>query len=211
MKKTNILFICDVETTGLDPDKDYPIELGGIFVDRELNGICTFNTLILPPEKVFAYIYREGFGHDDEIITWKEEYVPAFKVHGITPQELKEYGASPEETVNKLLNVIDHVLRAVGSQKNSTRIIITSDNAQFEFRFIKRLFRIAGKESDFPFHYAAWDVNLCLQLLKPEIGDAIPVHRALPDALRIYRQLIRYAERTGFFQKLKPQSSQKNS
>lgn len=195
MRKDFILFICDFETTGLDPDKDYPIELGGIFTDKDLNGIDIFHKLILLPDDTFELLVKQENG----TFVWKEEAMGAYRVHGIAPEELKRSGLPPETCVEKLLEKIDYILSISGKKLKDTAVIITSDNAQFEYRFMKKLFKMASMESKFPFYHSAWDTNLCLQFFAPEIGDAIPVHRSLQDALRIYRQLVRFAEKIDFF------------
>jgi len=185
MKEGDILFLCDFETTGVSPKDDYPIELGGLFLDKNLDIIDKLELLILPHESCFTVT-------EDKELVWKSRYKEAYNVHKIEPKELVEKGVYPEVAVERILSKIKDL-------KPKGRVIILSDNAQFEFNFMKRLFELAEREEDFPFHYSAWDTNLLLELYAPEIGDPVPVHRALPDALRLYKQLIRISEKIGYF------------
>jgi len=195
MKKYDFLFLCDFETTGVDPDVHYPIELGGLLIDNCLNIIDVYHALIKVPKDAWDLFYRE---HDHKYTVvksdWIEPHDSAYSIHGITVQELMQFGKEPIDVCSELLSFLNRY-RKYG------RVIITSDNAQFEFNFMKKLFKMANMLDQWPFHYSAWDTNLDLCLFAPDIGDAIPVHRALPDAFRLYRQLVRYAERIKFFER----------
>jgi len=198
-RENTFLVITDFETTGLDPLRDYPIEIGCIFLDPNLDVVSTFESLILPPQPEKLVIATTTTLDKEYIIpVWEPAYHSAFNVHGITLEELFKKGISPRECVNRLFEIIDYVKKETGLKNG--RFIITSDNAQFEFNFMKRLFALAGEEK-WVFHYAAWDTNILLDYFFTDIGDPAPKHRALADCWRLYKQLIRCAERLNFFNK----------
>ena len=188
MKKNDFLFICDFETTGINPEVDYPIELGGLLTDRQLNVIAPFEALIKIPETCFV-----RYNND---ILWHPKYTEAYKVHQITPHKILQNGLQAKDVVLSLKNLI--YTKTYGKFR---RIVILSDNAQFEYNFMKKLFKMADMENNWFFHYSAWDTNICLDLFDFEIGDAIPVHRALQDTFRLYRQIVRFAEKYNFLKK----------
>lgn len=81
MKNNNICFL-DFETTGIDLINDFPIEIGAILVDGNLNFIKEFHSLIKPN---YAFKIKES----------------ALKIHNISEQVINE---SPTEA--EVLNLM---------------------------------------------------------------------------------------------------------
>ena len=143
---------------------------------------------------------------EDEFINehgeWKDNAVKAFEIHKITPEEIHNRGKSIEEVVDDLLNIIGKIkkmyidleseLKLESLSELPYRIIMISDNAQFEHTLMYRLFKMADKE--FPFHYYTMDTNIlfCLGISpiteedEREFSKILTNHVALPDALQNY-------------------------
>lgn len=166
MKPNDVLFICDFETTGIGPD-DYPIELGGIFTD------CNFKALDFFDELIFW----KYLGTDD----WNDEYKEAYKMHKID----FDYWIKNSVPRNVAIEILEDKINRLKNKKYN-RFIIVSDNAQFEYNHMKKLYGDFG----FPFHYTAWDVNLLFALNNIEEDDDA-AHRAFSDAMGIYFTLIK--------------------
>ena len=178
------LFICDFETTGVDPEIDYPIEIGGIFVNKKTFLVDdVYTSLIKPTDKRFICGNK-----------WSGHALEAYKIHKISVHMLEQYGKDIKTVAKELRSKIAELKE----NYNYDRFIILSDNAQFEYRFMQKIFTIANEE--FPFHYCSWDSSFSL-CLASDIGDPEPVHRALPDALRVYTNLVRFLERVNFWGK----------
>jgi oligoribonuclease (3'-5' exoribonuclease) len=193
MKNNNIIFcITDFETTGLDPSRDYPIEIACVFTDIHFNVMNVYHSLIRYP---FSELFiKTG---EDEVV-WRKEYQDAYNVHRIKPIEVLELGSPAHHVVSEMNRVINNLKQMY----SDARAIIISDNAYFEMAYMKRLYNLANKDNEFPFHYSAWDINLLLGLIS-DIGDSVPVHRAYQDAFRLYKQLVRCMERNNYFNKEK--------
>ena len=116
---------------------------------------------------------------------WKEEHQGAYKVHRIDFRSYKLYATKVEK-------VRDHILSVSNSYKNKgKRVIITSDNAYFEYAFMKKLIR--GEDNItlsnvWPFHYNPWDTDMLLTMTG--VGDPKPAHRAMQDVGKLYKNLI---------------------
>lgn len=172
--KDSMFCILDFETTGLEPTTNYPIEIACLFTDLELNIVKLYNSLI----KYDLSILFENK-------QWKQEYYEAYKVHNIDYDEIYSKGKFAEQVVLEL-NQICYELK---SEYKLSKIILLTDNAYFDFAFMRRLYTLAKQEKAFPFHYSAWDTNLLLEYIT-DVGDPVPVHRAMIDVLRLYKQLI---------------------
>lgn len=120
LPKKNVYAICDFETTGLDPVKDHPIEVALLFCDHELTVLRAYESLIWCPQEVFT--------------------MEAFAVHKILPRKLL---TAPIKS--KVAGSI-----ATVCEDFKQRIVLVSDNAQFEHGFMKQLFPVV-----WPFHYCA--------------------------------------------------------
>lgn len=191
MNKDFTFFICDFETTGLDFRKDYPIEIGGLFTDFNFNVLGTYRSLIQ-----FSGLITEITKNADQ---WPEKYLGAYKVHKIDASVISCEANSYEDRLMgvKPPHIIAEQLYELCSiyNKGKRKVIIVSDNAPFEFWFMKKIFEEAKVE--FPFHYCAWDSSMLLEL--SGVGDPKPVHRAFGDAGLLYQSLVRARERLNLF------------
>lgn len=167
--KDNCFLLCDFETTGVDVNVDYPIELGGLFLDSDFNILSSLDTLIKLPKDWL----RESKNRD--------RYADAFRFHKIASEDL-ERGLDYTQLTLYLAEKISP-LKSQGFSK----FILLSDNIQFEFSFMKKIYEMASVQ--FPFHHCGWDTSLSLETTG--IGDPKDVpHRALPDVGRLYKNLI---------------------
>jgi DNA polymerase III epsilon subunit-like protein len=169
--------ICDFETTGVDTENDFPIEVGCIFTDSNFVFRGSYESLIC---------HEHVLGSQTPNGDWPERWQQAFRVHKIPFKEV--IGASDAIVVT---SVISEIVLDLKKTFGLSRVILVSDNAQFEYRFMKRLFE-AGVNK-FPFHYCAWDTSLLLELT--DVGDPKAEHRAFADASLLYKALIQAMDR----------------
>lgn len=160
-------FVLDYETTGIDTEKDEPIEVGIIVTDENFNLVETFDSLIRPADP-----------------KWVDGQLYAYRVHGIHPSEFEE-AMDPDD--------VGHYIADLAAQhtKNGSRPVLVSDNIQFEWAFTRRL--LAAAKADWSFHYCGWDSSLLLEATG--VGDPKPVHRALADAGLLHAAILRALER----------------
>lgn len=189
---TGLLCICDFETTGVDTENDWPIEVGMVLCREEdgLRPVAEFSSLIAVMPVVFA-IERAGG-------RWPDPWLRAFEFHAILAQEV--YGQAQKNAYSlrgdqiaphlkddpyRIVREISDFLKA--HSRGGEKIILVSDNAAFEMRFMRRLFQLA--ETDWPFHYCAWDTSLLLEWTG--VGDPADVeHRALSDAYGLHAAMV---------------------
>ena len=183
LNRNNVYFIVDFETTGVDPDTDYPIEIGIVVADGYMNIKKFYSSLIQVPD---TYL-QDSESPDSK--TWKGDYLGAFNVHKITPQEIQKKGKPIETVVQEVLDL------AKQYTVEKKKPILISDNIQFEYRFMINMFSKVDMKKDFPFHYCGWDSSLLLE--GTGIGDPVSAHRALPDAMLLYTALVRALQKVG--------------
>lgn len=171
IRETDCLALCDFETTGVDTEKDLPIEVGILFCDRELQPLAAVDRLIKPTP-------------DWSPADAGMNYFAAARIHGIMPDELMEMGKTYIEVAGEIHDACKRVKRL-----RKRRIILLSHNAQFEYRFMQRTLTMGLPDASFPFHYCAWDSSLFLKATG--IGDLTPVHRAMPDVGRLHGALLK--------------------
>ncbi len=183
MIRNNITFaICDFETTGVYPSTDYPIEVGIIFTDSNFIIKETFESFICHPDLKKEIEEAQG--------QWPNKYESAFKVHQIPAMDIIAHGQEPT-VVTKLIKNL-----CIDNKVGRTPITILSDNAHFEYDFMRKLFTNEQSMREY-FHYSAWDSNILTELTG--VGDPIPVHRALPDCALLHQSIIRSVEKIGGF------------
>ncbi len=172
--------LVDFETTGLNPETDYPIEIGALFLDENFVIINTLNTLIYYSKEVNNSLSKDGRG-----IAWKEEYEGAYKIHGITISEWLRESMHVEMVAEKIQQLIK-LNRGPGIQYPK----LMSDNIVFETGFMKRLLGIAYGYSAIPalFHYHGYDTGLLFRLLG--IQKLPNEHRAMRDVSMLYVKLL---------------------
>lgn len=122
MKKDIVAF--DVETTGLNPYKDYIIQLAMIKLDGE--------TLQIKEQKK-CYIKPEG---DYEISQ------QAFEKHGITKEFLKTNGVNLRSVAQKILDFFENcdILTYNGNNFDINFLYSNLKNVGFEFEFNDRIY-----------------------------------------------------------------------
>jgi len=183
MNSNWIFCFCDFETTGIDYDESLPIEVGCVFTNAKFDVLNTYESMIMWPK--LSKVFR-----------WPDWAEKAYEFHHITIQEYLEK-AMPNDIV---CDKIAQICRSVNFVKENRNVILISDNAAFEFNFMRRMFKQAKME--FPFHYCAWDTSLLLEIT----GVCDPpgkhvLHRALADASQLHKYVIRSLERVGYFDK----------
>lgn len=179
LNNKDVFFVCDFETTGLDLKKDYPIELGGVFIDSDFNILETFESFIYW-EDISRKIRKENKG-------WPEEYLPAHAVHNIDVIDYLRH--SKHSTI--IAKTIESICKKLKQDKGHKKPIIISDNSRFEHDFMFKIFDYNNIE--FPFHFNSWDINLIFEIYKIK-GKAKKTHRALADAMEVYMGLVELKE-----------------
>ncbi|KKK86058.1 hypothetical protein LCGC14_2767030 [marine sediment metagenome] len=182
--------ITDFESTGLKVGKnDVPIEIGMILVDEEYNVLEILYSYINP------FNENDPSGTTEIKSAWTEYEQKALRVHKIPFKTIVEQGKSPRE----IISMIDELLSTVrdSDTRNNIRIIIMSDNGRFEYSCMEKLYELAGKEENFPFHYAAWDVNILINSVQ-KVPKGKGSHKALQDAFRTHKAVLRALERNTF-------------
>ncbi len=172
----------DFETTGLKiTSESLPIEIGILITDDEYNILDTVSMYINP--------------FNGTKIDWQDgDEQNAYKIHKIALKTILKEGVDPI-TVTEMIARMLNPYRIEPTQH--TRFIIMSDNGQFEFNCMKKLYELTNGLYTFPFHYAAWDVNILINSVQ-KVHKGRGSHRALQDAFRTYKTVIRALERNGF-------------
>jgi DNA polymerase III alpha subunit (gram-positive type) len=185
-KPTDIFCICDFETTGVDCNLDYPIEVGVVFTDSNFILKDTVDELIMWDE-----LHKECSELNSEKLIWPSKYLDGYKyAHKIEAEEWLQNSKSVNYVAEKIYNICEKL-----RTKDCRLPIIVSDNAMFEYNFMKKLFD--NSDFDFPFHYTAWGTNLLVESSKT--SEYKPIHRAFPDCCDQYHMVMRMMERYNFF------------
>ena len=164
--ENHILALCDFETTGIDPDKDTPIEVAILFLDHRLRILRAYESLIAYGSAI------------------REPNLDALLIHKITPTLLENEGRLPDDVAADICNIATSFRRK--------RVVLCSDNIQFEWRFMSKL--LGGENHEWPFHYCGWDTSLLLEVTG--VGDPRNVpHRAMADVGRLHEALVRAASK----------------
>lgn len=161
-------FVTDFETTGIDTAKDDPIEVGIIVCNTDFAVVATYQSII-----------RDG--SDGRSLC---DDLPAYRVHGITPDERSSKGRVAADVADDVRQLAKQF--TVGGRKP----VLVSDNIQFEWQFMQRLVHVTDH-----FHYCGWDTSLLLEA--SGVGDPYPVpHRALADAGLLHAAIVKALDRT---------------
>mgnify|MGYP005628878719 CR=1 FL=1 len=173
-----IYAIMDFETNRLPTvGKDYkdralPIEVGVVLVNSDLEVLGVYESLIT----------HSNFSSQEQ---WHDNEKSAFDIHRIPLELIKNQGEFPNK-------VTDHIDDLVAYHMNSNSLVnkcvMISDNVFFDFYMMQLLWG----ERKHPFHYAP----MCMRMVRQLTGShQDKAHRALPDAMRIYRELLISLER----------------
>lgn len=156
------LVFCDFETTGVG-EHDYPIEVGLVITDHELNALDNYTALIQMGD------FQHGYGGTRK--EWYYHHQEAYKVHGIEVQQVKDDGLDAFLVLREISSLIDG---------DYTHILV-SDNAAFEQRMMKKLFAYVTPDN-YPFHHSTWDVSLLAEICGVASMLKNKPHRAWEDA-----------------------------
>lgn len=162
-------FVVDFETTGINTVTDAPIEVGIIVCDEHFNLLETYCSLIL----------RKDCAHPSII----DHELPAYRVHGITPDEQATGQSQPAVAL-----AIESLAKK--HTRTGRKPVLVSDNIQFEWAFMGQLLGSVVEH----FHYCGWDTSLLLEATG--VGDPKPAHRALADAGLLHAAIIKALDRT---------------
>jgi len=193
MGKNIIFCLCDFETTGVDANIDYPIEIGCMFLDKNFNILTTYESLI-------KWITL------NDLTEWPTRCKEAYNIHNI---DIKCLHYKDTRDPCFFVNVASKINSICKEFK--CKPIILSDCGNFEFNFMKKLFNLTNNyynfyfsdsenfvNVEFPFHYCAWDTNLLLKVTG--VGDPKNrPHRAMKDVGLIYKALILALNKIDFF------------
>jgi len=134
------IIVVDTETGGLDAGTKSILSLGAVILEDD-SVIDEFYTVIC----------------EDEIFADAQ----ALKVNGFTVGRIKEIGVSPAKAVDQFISFL--------SKHNLTRrATLAGHNVGFDIGFLKRLFRLAGKEAKYDqlFSFRTIDTQAVAQLLQ---------------------------------------------
>ena len=161
-------FVIDYETTGVGAD-DVPIEIGLVVCDSHWNELQTYEALI----------------HSDyaESLT-PEQWGGAFQFHKISQAVVRRAGFSPQYVADSLA----HLARQW--KPDNGRVILLSDNIQFEWRHTSWLLHHIGLTVPDCFHYCGWDTSV-LSLFTSFRDPDNTLHRGLSDARGLVAELRR--------------------
>lgn len=189
MGPTKKFFFCDFETTGVDYDKDYPIEIGGLFLDSNFKPFYMIDEIISWRDLTIQEEMVDG----DKFNVWKPEYEFASTIHHISADEYERKGMPAYEVCQELIGFAE-IMTDIPLKKDESDIIIISDCPNFEYRFLQLLFKKCNYP--FPFHYCAWSTSL-LDHIKGRKYRVSP-HRAYPDTTSEYGAFLKNLVEVGF-------------
>lgn len=132
-----IYAVIDFETTGLEPTKDYPIQLGWVLVEDNGKNVFMLNK---PKSVRIKTPLSRSVYHN-----------AAWRVHGI-PYETTAAGYSPEEAFKFFSG---DVYKAKPQDRLGVPTV-AGHNVSFDFAFLKRLNQLAG-DYVFPYDYHLMD------------------------------------------------------
>jgi len=190
------LCIIDYETTGVDTENDMPIEVAFVITDLSLNVEDEYETCILWPEvELLASHTRLPAGSPKSEVGggWKDGAAIAHNYHGIDFDELEEFG-QPAGVVawvmSQMIKLHMAELNEDAEEGVTNKIILISDNIQFEWAFTKRLLGINPSYTPWPFHYCGWDTSILELVGGLGFKDpADPEHRAMGDVMGLLAEL----------------------
>ncbi|QEW06115.1 3'-5' exonuclease [Nitrincola iocasae] len=148
------MLIIDIEASGLDPDHSYPIEVGVYNTEKPSNSL---SFLVRP---------HPDWSHWDDV---------AEEIHGIERAELFRDGIAPDIACDQLNHYI--------SQHADSFNRVISDAPDFDFMWLRRLFRTAQRRMQFKLAGIDAVLHPSRQaMLFAELEKQQMPHRALADA-----------------------------
>lgn len=161
-----LLVFLDYETTGVPAAKHYPIEIGVVTTDHNLDELFQFE----------AMIRWDGLVNISSAtsVEWAEPYREGFRFHKIPANNYLKHNRHALAVAKELMGLLK-----AEDPDHKKKWVLTSDNIQFEYRLTEKLWSVVN--FDWPFHYCGWDTSLFLEMVG--VGDpANNPHRALADA-----------------------------
>lgn len=118
-----------------------------LVIDTETGGLdCEKHSLL----SLAAVVYADGMVRDQLYLLIKEDDIvaeeSALKVNGLSLDMIREEGFSPKEAVASLENFLDE-------HRLTGRIRVVAHNAAFDIGYLKRLYKLAGKNYGKRFSY----------------------------------------------------------
>jgi len=148
--------VLDVETGGLNPKEHSILEISGI---------------LWKPGEVIKPVF-DCYIKEDNLIT-----VPkAMEINQIDLKKVSETGKSPKEAIKYIRNSLDD---ALGINRRPVKIL--AHNANFDYSFLRRLYRLANETIHRDFYSRTIDSASILEFLM--IVDHIKGNRASADVL----------------------------
>lgn len=165
IEDNQIFCLMDYETTGLAMNGVKPIEIGMIFIDKCLNILHKYESLIN---------WWDAGDFLSEV--WNDQENNAYQSHKIPKYDVINNGKHP----NVIRVDIKKIIQKINKGKNKP--IIISDNPFFEMFFTEVLFKCAIGAT--PFHYNAWSVMPLFPLFGVQMNKT---HRAMEDCEELYK------------------------
>lgn len=169
-------FVIDYETTGVRPvPQDLPIEVGIVVTNSRWEELARYSNQIYTSEL-----------HDVPSAYWRV----AQAVHGLHQQQVLSQGIP-------LGHIAQDIRRLAREWKPPRgRLILLSDNIQFEWQHTQWILSREDMPITRLFHYCGWDTSILTKFTEFE-DPRNTEHRALSDALGLVGELRRvYAEQT---------------
>lgn len=218
-KDVGLFVITDFETTGTDVlYNDYPIEIGIMITDKHLNVLDMFSSLINIHKIAPQMFDIEGetpnnktgkFAPSDiaskcEKVKWNKMCSGAYKVHKIPAEDIVK-APPPESVVVDINSRLNKAVKLLPEKEQKKKKIIVSDNIQFEYILMERLYKEFSvnkseerNNNDWPFHYCGWDTSLLLELTGVGDPNGVP-HSAMGDVSILHTHLVRALEESGYY------------
>lgn len=120
--------VIDCETGGLDPSKHSLLSIAGIIWEPGKS-----------PRILFDFFIKES------LITIEPE---AMEVNRIHLSGISRFGISPEQAIRKIKDIVIHEFK-LGDKLGYVKVPLAGHNVGFDIGFLKRLYRLTNKESEF--------------------------------------------------------------
>ena len=154
----------DYETTGIQDVGDLPIEVGIIITDCAMNRLDSYTSLINWPTF-------------EPMACWPPAWHGAYAIHGISVGEVKREGRRAVTVAQDVYNLAEK------HRPTDGRVVLVSDNVQFEWKYTKLLLEQLRDDRPWPFHYCGWDTSILGIVPGLNFVDPVmPAHRAMSDA-----------------------------
>jgi oligoribonuclease len=181
-QKDHWLLVADVETTGLDAEQDFLLEIAALVVDEDLNVVDKFHSLVTEAASMLAIESRLAL----------EPKVRAMHEKSGLLQELREEYQKPHRTTapNEVeLRALEFCMRAGGSPG---RMQMVGYTVQFDQRVIQRALPLLGWVCSYQIievGSARRIFNLAGFAFKKREVPGDRAHRALDDAVSSLEEL----------------------